>query len=220
MATVSSLVSATAHARLTIRRAGCSEESTPLLRSKGQYVPNRVAIFIDGSYLNQVLIHEHNRAKIDYSALSTKLAGDSEILRTYYYDCPPYQSRVPTQDEKDRYSSWRKFFDALDTLPRFTFRLGRLAYRGKDDDGKPVFVQKRVDLLLGIDLVSLAAKHLIQEAVLVAGDSDFVPVVEAAKAEGVLVRLFHGESPHQDLWRAADERTLISDELIQSMLRN
>ena len=35
-------------------------------------MPNRVAIFIDGSYLNQVLIHEHNRAKIDYSVLPSE----------------------------------------------------------------------------------------------------------------------------------------------------
>ena len=43
--------------------------------------------------------------------------------------------------------------------------------------------------------------------ILLAGDSDFIPAVTAAKSEGVVIKLFHGERPHSDLWREADERT-------------
>ena len=63
----------------------------------------------------------------------------------------------------------------------------------------------------------LAAKHLIQEAAIVAGDSDFIPAVEAAKSEGVLIRLFHGQSVHSDLWTVADERVQFSQEFIDSI---
>ena len=179
---------------------------------------NRVAIFIDGAYLDYLLKVEFGAVRIDYSALSERMAGESDILRTYYYHCPPYQGNPPTQDERERYSTQRRFFDTLDRLPRYMVRLGRLAYRGVDDRGRPRYEQKRVDILLGVDLVQLAAKQNIQEAVLLAGDSDFIPAVTAAKSEGVVIKLFHGERPHSDLWREADERTQITQSFIDSIL--
>ena len=115
----------------------------------------RVAIFIDGAYLDHVLRNEFKDARIDYEALSKELAGDSDVLRTYYYHCPPYQGNPPTQDERDRYAAQRKFYTALERLPRFSVRLGRLAYRGDDAAGRPKFEQKRVDILLGVDMVLL-----------------------------------------------------------------
>ena len=67
-------------------------------------------------------------------------------------------------------------------------------------------------------MVQLTAKQNIHEAVLLAGDSDFIPAVTAAKTEGVVVKLFHGERPHSDLWREADERTQITQGFIDSIL--
>ena len=180
-------------------------------------LPNRVAVFIDGAYLEYVLRKEFGSARIDCRALSEKLAGGSDILRSYYYHCPAYQSDPPTEEERSRYSSQRRFFVALERLPRYSVRLGRLARRGSDSLGEYRFEQKRVDILLGVDLVLLAAKQSIQEAVLEAGDSDFIPAVSVAKAEGVLVRLFHGRAPHSDLWREADERVSITQQLVDSV---
>ena len=60
------------------------------------------------------------------------------------------------------------------------------------------------------------AKRFIQEAILLAGDSDFIPAVSAVRAEGVIVRLVHGRSPHTDLLQEADERVRITQDLIDS----
>ena len=180
---------------------------------------NRVAIFIDGAYLDFVLRDEFKGARIDYEALSKHIAGDSDILRTYYYHCPTYQGNPPTKEESERYATQRRFFSALENIPRYTVRLGRLAPRGKDQSGHPKYEQKRVDILLGVDLVQLAAKQAIQEAVLVAGDSDFIPAVTAAKHEGVLVRLFHGDTAHSELWRECDERIQFSSQIIDAVRR-
>ncbi len=106
----------------------------------------------------------------------------------------------------------------MERLPRYMVRLGRLALR-YDQSGQRRFEQKRVDILLGVDLVQLAAKQNIQEAIIVAGDSDFIPAVTAAKSEGVLVKLFHGERPHNDLWQEADERVQFDQTFIDSILR-
>ena len=179
---------------------------------------NRVAIFIDGAYLDHVLRDEFQNVRIDYQALSEKLASESDILRTYYYHCPVYQENPPTSDQSARYSAQRAFFTSLERLRRYSVRLGRLAVRF-DIDGQRRFEQKRVDILLGVDLVLLAAKQNIQEAVLVAGDSDFIPAIMAAKSEGVLVKLFHGATPHSDLWQEADERVQFDQTFIDSILR-
>lgn len=180
---------------------------------------NRVAIFIDGAYLDYVLKDEFHDARIDYHALSKALTGDGELLRTYYYHCPMYQGNPPTQEESTRYAAQRRFFTALEQIPRCTVRLGRLAYRGNDQAGKPRFEQKRVDILLGVDMVLLAVKQAIQEVILVAGDSDFIPAVTAAKAEGVLIKLYHGAQPHADLRQESDERIRIDQALIDSIRR-
>ncbi len=180
---------------------------------------DRVAVFIDGAYLDYVLRDEFNNTQIDYQALSREVVGDSDILRTYYYHCPPYQGNPPTEEERDRYSRQRSFFTALERLPRYTVRLGRLEFRGNDQSGRPRFEQKRVDILLGVDLVLLSAKQSISEAILVAGDSDFIPAVTIAKSEGILVKLYHGARPHADLRQEADERIQITQSLVDTIRR-
>ncbi len=174
------------------------------------------AIFIDGAYLDYVLRDEFNGVRVDFSALANSIASGTDILRTYYYHCLPYQSRPPTSEESERYASRRRFFTALERLPRFEVRLGRLELR-YGPDGTRRFEQKRVDILLGVDMVQLAAKGRIQQVVLIAGDSDFIPAVNIAKSEGVLIRLFHGEGCHSELWQVADERVKMDQPFIDAV---
>ncbi len=179
----------------------------------------RIAIFIDGAYLQFALKDEFASASVDMAKLSTLIAGGREILRTYYYDCLPYQSATPTADESRRLSRKQGFFSALEDLPRFQVRQGRVEFRGNDAQGRPIFQQKRVDILMGVDLALLSAKRQITDAAVLAGDSDFLPAIEAAKQEGVCLHLFHGAKPHRDLVKACDERTQITQAMIDTVLR-
>jgi len=179
----------------------------------------RIAIFIDGAYLQYTLKHEFNSPKICFRKLVNRMAGEREILRSYYYNCEPYQSNPPTADEKERFGKAQRFHYALDQIPRFQVRLGKLEFRGCDAQGKPIFQQKRVDIQMGVDLVLLAAKNLISDAAVLAGDSDFLPAIDAAKPEGVVIHLFHGEHPHTDLVARCDERTKIDQAFIDSILK-
>ncbi len=177
----------------------------------------RIGIFIDGAYLQYMLKEQFALPKIDFNALALKLAGGREILRTYYYDCLPYQSANPTAEERERFGKKQRFLSSLEKNPRFQVRLGRLEYRGKKQNGDPIFEQKRVDILMGVDLALLAAKHQISDAAILAGDSDFLPAIEAAKPEGVVIHLFHGRHPHRDLIQACDERIEITQTFIDSV---
>ena len=180
------------------------------------------AVFIDGAYLEKILLHDHGKARIDFGRLVDVMVEGDELLRAYYYHCLPYQSNPPTDEEKARYAARHGFLTALRHIPRFEVRLGKLAFRGKADDGKPMFQQKRVDLMLGVDMALLAGKNRIAKMALLSGDSDFAPAVEAVKREGVLTTLWHGSHtgsarPSRELLQIADERCELTAETIQSV---
>jgi len=70
-------------------------------------------------------------------------------------------------------------------------------------------------------MVQLALTHQISKAILLAGDSDFMPAVEVVKQNGVLVELWHGpkSTVHNELWMAADERQEIDRVFFASVQR-
>jgi uncharacterized LabA/DUF88 family protein len=184
---------------------------------------HRIAFFIDGGYLDRELDNKRQGKRIDYRKLvniiAEKSGTDKEIVRVYYYHCLPYQDRQPTTEQSEKFSRAQGFFRALQRTSRFEVRIGRLAFRGNREDGTPIFEQKRVDLMLGLDLMSLAVKHMIDEVFLVAGDSDFVPAVNAVKKEGIVVYLVHGDTPHDDLLDEVDERIPLTQELVGGCFR-
>lgn len=183
------------------------------------------AVYIDGGYLDKVLQHEFDNARICYRKLSQEMAEGDELLRAYYYHCLPYQSNPPTEEERTRYANKHRFVTALKYLPRFDVRLGQLGYRGRSETGEPIFQQKRVDIMLGVDMALLAGKERISSAAILAGDSDFIPAIEAVKREGVLITLWHGPStpntrPSRELVEVCDERIELSPEFIRKIRRS
>ncbi len=188
----------------------------------------RLAIFIDGGYMD-VLAEQQFRRRVNYESLCNEIKGivaaktaePLDLLRTYYYHCLPYQSKNPKHEEATRYANKRRFFDALRQIPRFEVREGRLAFVGMNRQGRPIFQQKRTDMLLGLDVALLSAKRQITHAAILGGDSDFLPAIEVAAQEGVAVWLFHGPSSGyaRELWTRADERHEIDDAFMQRVER-
>ncbi|MNK79283.1 NYN domain protein [compost metagenome] len=173
----------------------------------------RVAIFIDEGYLNKAL-ESLGRPRLDYGRFIEAIQGDMPLLRTYYYYCMPYQSPTPTPEERTMYQSKLSFVRYLSRLPRFELRQGRLIKRGTE------YVQRRVDIMLASDLVRLSISGQIKEAVLVAGDSDFVPAIAIAKDAGVLVTLCYAPgAAHDELLDACDELVPITRDLLEDCLR-
>ncbi len=194
----------------------------------------RLAIFMDGGYVDRIAQDEFG-VRPDYGKLSESIAGvirertlePLDLFRTFYYHCPPYQSNPPTEEEARRFGQARSFFQALRRLPKFEVREGRLAFRGLDAEGNPIFQQKRVDLLLGLDFALLAGKRQITHAAIFSGDSDLIPAVAVAKQEGVSVWLVHGPRRSrrgqttyaQELWDAADDRLEIDQVFMDAVAR-
>ncbi len=76
---------------------------------------------------------------------------------------------------------------------------GGLAFQAlTDEDFEYGTVQKGVDMRIGLDIASLSFKRQVDQIVLIAGDSDFVPAAKLARREGidfVLDPLWHSVHP-------------------------
>jgi uncharacterized LabA/DUF88 family protein len=106
-------------------------------------------------------------------------------------------------------ATWRlAFHDELRKLRKVALRLGYLNERSghwgiKPDALKALFAkkmnpadlteeqvkyevrQKGVDMRIGLDIASMAFKRQVDQIILVAGDSDFVPAAKLARREGI-----------------------------------
>jgi uncharacterized LabA/DUF88 family protein len=177
----------------------------------------RAVVFIDNAYLFAVRRDEFQSTPIDYLALSNRISMGYQRLRTYVYDAWPYQGSPPTQHQSNLLGGMQSFVRAVERFPSFEIRMGKQRPRGTE------YVQKGVDVLVAVDMMRLALKQQIQKAVLIAGDADYVPVVNAIKDEGVSVTLYHSEIKSNysaELWQACDERHPITRELIDQVRLN
>lgn len=176
----------------------------------------KAVVLIDGGYLAKVLETIFHRPPFDFEEFSDLLCqkANCERVRTYYYHCRPYQSDPPTPSEKTRYAEWLKFEDYLKKIPRLDFRPGRLQRIGTS------FKQKGVDVCLSVDLVKLSCKGIIDKAILITGDSDFVSAVNVAKEEGIVTILYYSKATpmyvHRELLEACDETYEITKDLIDA----
>jgi uncharacterized LabA/DUF88 family protein len=176
---------------------------------------SKAVVLIDGGYLNKVLENVFGRPPFSYEKFADILCSKNncERIRTYYYNCPPYQSNPPTHEESIRVADFDKFIRYWkEKSQRFEPRLGRLQKIGQE------FKQKHVDVYLSVDLVRLACKGAIDKAIIVSGDSDFVPAVKVAKDEGIVTILYYSKTHpmyvHYELLGACDEKNEITQELM------
>ncbi|MFT3974644.1 MAG: NYN domain-containing protein [Amaricoccus sp.] len=94
---------------------------------------------------------------------------------------------------RDPASLWELKPSVLDVL-----RKGRREFADlSDEDFRPTFRQKAVDMRIGLDIASLTLKRQVGTIVLIAGDSDFVPAAKLARREGVKFHL-------DPLWRSVE----------------
>jgi uncharacterized LabA/DUF88 family protein len=181
----------------------------------------RAAVLLDGDQVRRHIRKELGREPVpaDVVALAHGcVAEDEDLFRIYYYDCLPYDrpethpiSHTVTHFAESQVSIKRRaFYEMLARMECVAFRKGVLGFKGwRFSDkataeivasGRPVagvdlvpdFVQKRVDMKIGLDVAWLSSKRIGDRIILVTADSDFIPAMKFARREGVqivLVRL-------------------------------
>lgn len=142
----------------------------------------RVMVFIDGSNLYHVLDQNCSRHDVQFDKLSRKLANGRDLRRIYYYNIRQESDRPDGRVDQDR------FLHSLYDTPYVEVRLGIGKQRREQ------VVEKGVDVMLATDLVVRAYQDHYDTAILVSGDGDFYPAIQAVKDRGKQVEVAAFES--------------------------
>lgn len=119
----------------------------------------------------------------------------------------PFLKRNIDLDKSETYKWTLTFLEELRKCRKFALRMGTLSaqsyYNIRPEVTKQIFTgkksiesvtendfifvstQKGVDMRIGVDIASLTYKNQVDQIILIAGDSDFVPAAKLARREGV-----------------------------------
>ena len=141
--------------------------------------------------------------------------GSKKLYRIFFYDCLPITKKAhhPLTKRAIDFSKTKEaifrheFHKELRKCRKVALRLGRLSDHMQwifspettkklvnkeitiddvlEDKIKLNIAQKGVDMKIGLDIASLAYKKLVDQIILIAGDSDFVPAAKLARREGI-----------------------------------
>ena len=137
----------------------------------------RVMVFIDGSNLYHVLEQNCSRHDVQFDKFAMKLANGRDLRRIYYYNIRQENERHEARPEQER------FLHSLYDTPYVEVRLGIGKQRGEQ------MVEKGVDVMLATDLVVRAFQDQYDTAIIVSGDGDFYPAIQAVKDRGKQVEV-------------------------------
>ncbi|MFG1299481.1 NYN domain-containing protein [Xanthobacter sp. V3C-3] len=191
--------------------------------------PQEVARLIHGHAIR------HRSQQTGRDELGHKIYESFDLYRIFYYDCPPFSKKMHhpiTKKAIDFSKSPQALFrsalhDELRKKRKVALRLGHLLdtsywklnnsalqnlLRGErkfeemtDADFTLDTIQKGVDMRLGLDVAALSYKKLVDQIVLIVGDSDFVPAAKLARREGIDIILDPlGQKVHDHLHEHTD----------------
>lgn len=166
----------------------------------------KAALLIDGGALralckqNGRLIDDPNY--IEKVALACFDSAEEDVFRIFYYDCAPYSGelKLPVSRTSKVFKGNDSWQHQLAQKNFFALRRGRLKFvdwelkapmaPGKtpsDADYAPKFQQKGVDMRIGLDMATLAAKGGVERVILLTADTDFIPALKLVRTEGLQV---------------------------------
>lgn len=167
-------------------------------------------VLLDAGFLSKLSKHfgKGNYLKYDIIAFAKNLAKKQNLFckHVFYYTAPPFQSDKPTNEEAERYRKYTKFIKKISKDTLITIREGRC--QRLKIDGNFIFKQKAVDSLAIIDLMSVSIEHPeIRKIILVASDSDFVPVVERLKKVNIrtILYTYYEEKNRRSIFSTSNE---------------
>lgn len=188
----------------------------------------RTAVLIDGGHLRVLTRQAGHRYDPDYieAVAHACVAPDEILLRVLYYDCAPYQGspKLPVSGKPANFHGSDEWLKTLAARPCFAVRLGALKFRGfvpkktplvrgalSDQDFKPRFEQKGVDMRIGLDIATYATNRSVERIILITGDTDCLPALKFARIAGlqiVLVQFPRQRFAQELLWHSDFQRQI------------
>jgi uncharacterized LabA/DUF88 family protein len=166
----------------------------------------QIAVLIDGGFLRVAARKAGKRYDPEFiEQFAYRCQGpDEEIHRILYYDCAPYMGTVklPVSGNPFHFDGSDQWLNVLSRKDLFAVRRGVLKFRGfkpkhipvsagdlRDEDFRPDFEQKGVDMRIGLDIASLCQNRSVDRIVLVSGDTDCVPATKHGRKAGLQIVL-------------------------------
>jgi uncharacterized LabA/DUF88 family protein len=170
-------------------------------------MPDLAYLFIDGGYLRKRHAEAMQRVfgamgELDFEIIQRWFQNRYALRRIFYYDCLHDIKETAAETDQQlalRVQKQQQLFATIRSLRGVHVRLGRLV-------GNPGNVrQKGVDVLLSVEMLDNAFRKNMEAALLLAGDADFVPLVEAVTRLGTWVEVVHApRTASKELCAAAD----------------
>lgn len=166
---------------------------------------HRVALLIDGGHLRVCAAKSRWLYNPDFIESFAKGCHDpqtEDLQRILYYDCVQYRGRqaLPVSGQIKQFTASDDWITDLASRELFAVRKGTLAFRGwvprnipiagrplVDNDFKPNFEQKGVDMRIGLDIAEISAAKRIDRIILVSADTDLIPAMKHARISGLQV---------------------------------
>jgi uncharacterized LabA/DUF88 family protein len=189
----------------------------------------RVAIFIDG-WNFRYATYESFGLRVDYTKLLRHFSESAILVRAYFYtgewEDSAISRYVRLSNSPDPVTKQREMEQQRDGERAFWRFLNRNGYRvvrkpvrvmspDEEDPDRPPRMKADLDLELAIDMLTLADR--VDRIILVSGDGDFVPLVDAVAKRGVRVAVVSTQAEEafrNARYRASDELLDAADEFI------
>ena len=145
-------------------------------------------VLIDAGFLSKLSRYYGKGRYLRYDLIKlAKLIAQKQNLvckKIFYYTAPPFQSPKPTKEENKRKEDYDSFIKKIKLSPEILVREGRC--QRLKLNGKYKYKQKGVDILLAMDLMEIKLKYPeVRKVILIASDSDFVPIVNSLKEKNI-----------------------------------
>lgn len=154
---------------------------------------NEGLVFLDAGLLSKLSKYfgrgkylVYDIAKFAHNILKKENLNCQQI---FYYTAPPFQSDPPSQEEIKRKERYDLFIKKLLNNKKIVIREGRC--QRLKIDGKFIFKQKAVDSLMIMDLMRIPIDFPdIKKIIILASDSDFVPIIRYLRDLGTEIILY------------------------------
>ena len=161
--------------------------------SPDEFFSNKTIVFIDAGFLSKLSKHFGDGRYLVCNLIdfSKRLARKKNLdcKRIFYYTAPPFLSQKSSPDEIKRKKDYDNFAFAMKKYPDFVIREGRC--QRLRIDNKFEYCQKGVDTLMIMDLMDMLIDYpQIKRIILIATDSDFVPLIKKLKERKVSTILY------------------------------
>jgi len=165
-------------------------------------------LFIDAGCLQALLRYASEayfggvQVEIDYQRLRRG------ARKVFFYDALPVKKEKQDQAEFDAvFDEKLRYLDTIGRSDGYHVVSGdAISRKSKNDRERGGLEQKKVDILLAVDMLRFAHQGVLKDAVLMTSDLDFAPLIDALVAMGVDVTLLYQEGrTNGELIRAADK---------------